>query len=161
MCGVSVPVIPFVHRLLFYERLVRLSVFFKYEPLFKTCCKRVGLNLHVVGGVPQVIGKVLIRLDDNVTMSGVTTFVGSKMAGCPGIEIGTGSRIGYQTTTVTGHGIHIGKHVWIANRVFIVGADGHPLDVQVRMENLLPSKNVLKMRSGFRMVPAYANSSQS
>jgi carbonic anhydrase/acetyltransferase-like protein (isoleucine patch superfamily) len=110
-----------------------------YEPMFKTRCERVGRNFRLIGGIPLLMGKpIRIRIGDDVTICGITTIVGSTMVEDPILEIGSGSYVGYQTTIVTGDGVHIGNHVLIANRVFIAGDDSHPIDPVTRVENRPP-----------------------
>jgi acetyltransferase-like isoleucine patch superfamily enzyme len=149
--SLHMPVIPGLHHALYYERQLRLALwhgFFRvayYEPMFKTRCERVGQNLRLIDGIPMLMGNPMrIRIGDDVTISGVTTFIGSKMVDAPVLEIGNGSYIGYQTTIMTGHGVHIGEHVLIANRIIIAGDNGHPLDSISRMQNLPPSVNDMK-----------------
>jgi acetyltransferase-like isoleucine patch superfamily enzyme len=83
-------------------------------------------------------------IGDDVTISGVTTFVGSKLVSRPVLEIGSGSYIGYQTGIVTGRGVYIGRHVLIANRVFIAAEDNHPLEPIARMKNEPPRLEDIK-----------------
>jgi acetyltransferase-like isoleucine patch superfamily enzyme len=139
------PVIPGLHHVLYHERRMRHAVWsnflrvFYYEPMFKTRCERVGRNFRLIDGIPLLMGNpIRIRIGDDVTISGVTTFVGSKIVDGPILEIGSGSYIGYQTTIVTGAGVHIGNNVLIANRVFIAGDDSHPPDTAARVENRPP-----------------------
>lgn len=143
--SVHMPAIPGLHHALYYERRLRLGIWrgfkrlFYYEPMFKTRCESVGRNLRLIGGIPLLMGNpIRIRIGDDVTISGITTFLGSKMADTPVLDIGSGSYIGYQTTIVTGRGVHIGQHVLIANRVFIAADDGHPLDPIARTQNRPP-----------------------
>lgn len=144
------PVIPFLHQALYYERAARLALWngglriFYYEPMFKARCERVGRNFTLIDGIPVVMGSLRICIGDNVTISGVTTFVGSKMADDPFLDIGSGSYIGYQTGIVSGHGVHIGARVLIANRVFIAGDDGHPVDPASRRANRPPDPKSIK-----------------
>ncbi|WP_447977162.1 acyltransferase [Candidatus Nitrospira bockiana] len=145
------PVIPGVHHVLYDERRIRLAVWHTmlrvlyHEPLFKTRCARVGRNLRLIGGIPLLMGTPIhLVIGDDVTISGVTTFVGSKMVERPVLEIGSGSYIGYQTGIVTGRGVYIGRHVLIANRVFIAAEDNHPLDPIARMQNLPPPIEEIK-----------------
>lgn len=151
MRAIHMPVIPFLHHLLYDERRMRLAIWralvrvVYHEPLFKTQCEKVGRNLRLEGGIPLLMGNpIRIVIGDDVTISGVTTFVGSKMADAPVLTVGHGSSIGYQTTIVTGHGVYIGDHVLIANRVFIAGDDNHPLDAQDRMANRPPPPEEVK-----------------
>lgn len=143
--AIHMPVIPGFHHLLYEERRLRRSMWqsclrvMYYEPLFKTRCAHVGKNLHVIGGLPLLMGNpIRLIVGDNVTLSGVTTFVGSKLVDAPVLEIGSDSYVGYQTTIVTGWGVHIGQHVLIASRVFIAGEDSHPVDPVARMRNAPP-----------------------
>jgi acetyltransferase-like isoleucine patch superfamily enzyme len=144
--SIHAPVIPGFHHLLYKERRVRrwawqtvLRVMY-YEPLFKTQCEQVGKNCHVIGGLPLLMGNpIRLLIGDDVTLSGITTFVGSKLIDRPILEIGDGSYIGYQTTIVTGREVRIGRHVLIANRVFIAGDDSHPIDPIARMRHAPPS----------------------
>ena len=88
--------------------------------------------------------RTTLLLGDHVTISGVTTFVGIKLVSRPVLKIGSGSYIGYQTGIVTGRGVYIGRHVLIANRVFIAVEDSHPLDPIARMRNEPPRLEDLK-----------------
>jgi acetyltransferase-like isoleucine patch superfamily enzyme len=148
---IHMPVIPGVHYLLYNERRLRLAAWrafvrvVYYEPLFKTRCARVGTNLHLIGGIPLLMGNPIhLIIGDDVTISGVTTFVGSKLVSRPVLEIGSGSYIGYQTGIVTGRGVYIGRHVLIANRVFIAAEDNHPLEPIARMKNEPPRLEDIK-----------------
>jgi acetyltransferase-like isoleucine patch superfamily enzyme len=148
--AIHMPVIPVLHHALYNERRTRLALWrgflrvVYYEPMFRTRCEHVGRNLRLDGGIPLLMGRLRIRVGDNVTISGVTTFVGSKMADNPVLAIGSGSYIGYQTGIMTGHGVHIGEHVLIANRVFIAADDGHPLDPTARRAHLPASPGDIK-----------------
>ena len=149
--SIHMPVIPGVHHLLYEERRVRHAVVngllrvLYYEPLFKTQCERVGRNLRIIGGLPQLLGSpIRITVGHDVTLSGVITVVGSKAARDPVLDIGDGSYIGYQTTIVTGRGIHIGRHVLIANRVVIAGDDSHPADPVARRNGEPPAVQDVK-----------------
>jgi acetyltransferase-like isoleucine patch superfamily enzyme len=143
--GISMPVIPGLHQALYQERRLRLTLWQNilrivyWEPLFKSQCEQVGCNLRLLGGIPQLMGaRIRIYIGDDVAISGVTTFVGSKMADAPVLAIGHGSSIGYQTSIITGHGVYIGNHVLIGNRVFLAGDDSHPLDPVERAANRPP-----------------------
>ena len=149
--SIHMPVIPGVHYLLYEERRLRHAVVngllrvLYYEPLFRTQCARVGRNLRIIGGLPQLLGNpIRITVGDDVTLSGVITVVGSKAAHDPVLDIGDGSYIGYQTTIVTGRGIHIGRHVLIANRVVIAGDDSHPTDSVARRNGEPPAVQDVK-----------------
>jgi acetyltransferase-like isoleucine patch superfamily enzyme len=151
MQSVHTPLIPGLHHGLYKERQLRLSLWqtlrrvIYYEPLFKTQCEQVGRNFRLLGGIPHLMGnRIRLFIGDDVTISGVTTFAGSKMADAPILAIGNGTTIGDQTTIVTGHGVHIGDGVVISGRVFIAGDDGHPLDASQRVENRPPRAEDVK-----------------
>lgn len=55
-----------------------------------------------------------------------------------------GSYIGYQTGIIAGRGVHIGRRVLIANRVYIAADDGHPLDPTARAANRPPATDDVK-----------------
>lgn len=151
-----VPVVPGLHHVLYEERRLRhtllgtLARLLYYEPLFRTRCERVGRNFRLIGGLPVLMGApIRIRVGDNVTLSGVTTIVGSKQIDAPTLEIGDGSYIGYQSTLVTGRGITIGRHVLIANRVVLVADDGHPLEAEARIAGRpSPAQDIGSIRIG-------------
>ena len=148
---IHMPVIPGLHGALYHERQLRRSVWHHllrvlyHEPLFKSQCEHVGRNLRVIGGVPHLEGRpIRIRLGDNVTISGVTTFCGSTTAHDPVLQVGSGSRIGYQTTIITGEGVYIGEGVGISFRVFIAGSDAHPRDPVARQQGRPPDSKDVK-----------------
>jgi acetyltransferase-like isoleucine patch superfamily enzyme len=143
--SLHLPVIPGLHHFLYEERRLRHAVWqgllrtAYYEPMFKTRCEQVGHNFRVVGGLPLLMGNpIRLLVGDNVTMCGVTTIVGSKSIDSPILEIGSDSYIGYQVTIVTGRGVHVGRHVLIANRVYLAGEDSHPVDPEARLRHEPP-----------------------
>ena len=122
-------------RVLYYERAGRIMAWYNltrvlyYEPLFKARCDRVGRRFVITDrGMPLVMGHLRIVVGDNVGVSAVTTFAGSKLADDPVLEIGDGTNIGYQCVITVGPRVTIGKHCMIASRTFIAGADNHPID---------------------------------
>jgi acetyltransferase-like isoleucine patch superfamily enzyme len=127
---------------LFFDRLL---CFFYYEPLFKTQCEEVGRNFRLIAGIPLLLGTpIRLVIGNDVKISGITTFVGSKQARYPVLRIGSGSSIGHETGIVTGRGIYIGERVRIGNRVFIAADDSHPVDPDARRQNLPPPAEAVK-----------------
>lgn len=130
----ELPEMRFLYKVLYHERAVRLALWRNvvrtvyHQPVFKARCDEVGKGLYVYGGIPQVMGHLRLILGERVIISGVTTFVGSKLVDAPTLEVGDGSHIGYQVTITVGPRVTIGKHVMVANRCTILGADMHPLD---------------------------------
>lgn len=151
MQRIHIPMVPGLHSIMYHERRARLSLWgnliriLYHEPLFKSQCERFGRNVRVIGGVPQLLGQPMrIRIGDNVEISGVTTFCGSKTDHPPVLEVGSGSHIGYQTGIVTGKGVYIGNNVLIANRVYIAADDSHPLSLHDRTANRPPRQEDIK-----------------
>lgn len=132
------PTIPPLHRFLYYEWKSRrafghyLKRIFYNEPLFKSICRKVGDRFCLVNGIPWIEGQLDIYIGDNVTLNGITTLVGATVQEKPSLYIGDGSYIGYQVTITVGPLVKIGRNVLIADRVSLIGYDGHPLDPVAR-----------------------------
>jgi len=133
-----------IHARLHAERVCRLTLWhllrqiFYYEPIFKAACESVGKNFELHAGIPLVMGFLRIWIGDDVRLSGLTTFVGSKMIHDPVLEIGSRTTIGHETSIVVGKGVHIGPGVTIGNGVSIFADDSHPLDPIARAQNAPP-----------------------
>jgi len=92
----------------------------------------VGVRLHLDGGIPLIIGHLRLRLGNDVRISGTTTFSAATRADEPVLEIGDHTYVGYQVGISVGARVSLGRHVLVANRVFLAGDDGHPLDPVAR-----------------------------
>jgi acetyltransferase-like isoleucine patch superfamily enzyme len=142
--GLNMPVVRPLHVALRVERGVRRTLwerawsFMYYEPMFKTLCASCGRHLRLFGGIPQVYGDLVMLVGDNVTMHGVSTFIGAKTVAKPTLAIGDSTYLGYQMEISVGRSVTIGRHVLIANRVALLGYDHHPLDPIARAKNLPP-----------------------
>jgi len=104
-----------------------------HEPVFRARCERVGKRLTLFGGAPQIYGHLRIRVGDDVTLHGVTTFATSKVFDEPQLKIGDRTYVGYQVTVSAAKQVEIGNDCLIADRVFIADNDGHPLDMEKRI----------------------------
>jgi acetyltransferase-like isoleucine patch superfamily enzyme len=130
----EVPMVRPLHLALYHERMFRLTVWSNllrilyYQPMFRARCVSVGRGLRLEEGVPIVLGDLRIRIGEGARISGTTTFVASPASREPVLEIGDSSYIGYQVSISVGARVSIGSHVLLANRVFLAGDDGHPLD---------------------------------
>lgn len=136
------PTIRPLHRFLYYERKSRrafgsyLKRVFYNEPLFRSICREVGERFCLVNGIPWIEGHLDIYIGKNVTLNGITTLSGATVWERPSLYIGDGSYIGYQVTMTVGPIIKIGRNALIADRVSLIGYDGHPLDPIQRMNHL-------------------------
>jgi acetyltransferase-like isoleucine patch superfamily enzyme len=128
----EVPVIPLLHPFLYRERQARLTFLhfltrsFYYSPLFKSQCRRVGRRLDLIGGIPLIMGHLCLELGDDVTIHGVSTFIGAKVFDNPTLTIGNNSHLGYMLMINVGRDVTIGNNVLIGARVTIMSYDGHP-----------------------------------
>jgi acetyltransferase-like isoleucine patch superfamily enzyme len=135
---VNIPCVPLVHRPLYWAHrglttgLVHASRVLYFQPLFAARCEAVGPGLFIERGLPLVQGHLRIRLGNDVRMAGRATFAAARRSEAPLLEVGSHSYVGYQVTINVGASVTIGRHVLIANRVFIAGDDGHPLDPAAR-----------------------------
>ncbi len=133
--GFEMPTLRPLFKVLYYERKARLAIWrnliriLYQEPMFKSRCDSVGRRFMLRdGGIPLVLGHLRLRIGSQCVISGVTTLAASKLADDPVLELGDGTRIGYQSVILVGERVTIGRHVMIANRCFIAGADNHHPD---------------------------------
>jgi len=139
--SINMPVVPLLHPLLYAEREFRLSLwhslkqFLYYEPLFKSRCEKVGKGLKLFVGIPQIIGDLRLIVGNNVTLHGVSTFIGVKIFDKPILRIGDNTHLGYQVGITVGCDVSIGDNVLIGNRVGIFTYDMHPIDPAERIAN--------------------------
>ncbi len=134
--GVSVPVIPGIHKFLYHEWACRTSVWHDfwrvvyYEPMFKSMCKEVGPGFKMYyggNGITRIIGDLQIYLGSNVTIFDNTAFVGLKVLNKPELHVGSNTYIGPDVKFRVGKKIKIGKNCFISSR-FISDNPGHSLD---------------------------------
>ena len=137
----NVPVIPGLHHALLAERRFRkgplrllASKIYK-EPLLRLQCESVGRDLLILEEMPKIIGNLRARLGAQVTLGGQQTWIAAGSGTAKTLEIGDDTGIGHRTELIVGESIKIGSHVMIANRVSMMGFDGHPLDPYARVRN--------------------------
>ena len=142
----DVPVIPGLHHLLLAERRFRrgpLRLLWSkvYDtPLLRLQCESVGEGLLLFEGMPKIMGNLRIRLGARVKLNGEQVWIASGSGEAKILEIGDDSGIGHRTELIVGEFIKIGHHVMIANRVSLIGFDGHPLDPYARARNEPPRR---------------------
>lgn len=135
----EVPSIIAVHKPLYWLHTTTRNLFSNlarvlyWTPLFKSRLSYVGKQFYLYSGMPLVLGKLDIRIADQVRMSGLTTLCGRSSAQqTPQLIIGSNVDIGWQNTLAVGSKIQIGDNVRLAGKVFLAGFPGHPLDPQKR-----------------------------
>lgn len=139
----SCPCIQPIHKFFWWEREVRLGLWrwflkaFYYTPLFTSRCYKVGKNLNLVNGLPEVNENIRIIIGDNVCIYGKdNSFGGGKIKKDPILEIGDYTFIGPGVKIGICENLSIGRYCLVAARVIISDNDGHPLDWKKRRERL-------------------------
>lgn len=138
------PVIPGFHHLLLEERRFRRGVLrlawnkIYEEPLFRLQCEKVGAGLLLFEQMPKIMGNLRINIGERVKLNGGQTWISTGAGDVRRLDIGDDSGLGYGTELIIGESISIGRHVMIANRVSLLGYDGHPLDPFARARNEPP-----------------------
>ncbi|MDC4227951.1 MAG: hypothetical protein MPW15_27905 [Candidatus Manganitrophus sp.] len=115
--------------------------------------REVGPRFRLVSGIPWVEGYLDIRIGADVTLNGITTLAGATVWEKPALEIGDDSYIGYQVTITVGPRVRIGRHVLIADRVSLIGYDGHPQDPVERRNHRPAPKRRMDGRLSSRTMP--------
>jgi acetyltransferase-like isoleucine patch superfamily enzyme len=134
----NVPIVPGVHHLLLAERRFRrgpLRLLWSkiYDtPLLRMQCASVGPGLLLFEGQPKIMGNLRVTIGARVKLNGEQVWIATGRGVERTLEIGDDSGIGHRTELIVGESIKIGRNVMIANRVSLVGYDGHPLDPYAR-----------------------------
>lgn len=140
----NVPVVPGFHSLLLAERQFRRGPLrllwnkFYSEPLFRLQCDSVGAGILLFEDMPKIMGNLRVTLGERVKLSGKQTWIAAGSGAEKLLTIGDDSGIGYGTELIVGESINIGRCVMIANRISLMGFDGHPLDPFARARNEPP-----------------------
>jgi acetyltransferase-like isoleucine patch superfamily enzyme len=104
-----------------------------YTPLFQSRLVRPASGLRVWGGLPLIMGDLLIEIGRNCVLSGQSVFTGRAAGGqVPSLVIGDNTEIGYANQFAVGRKIVIGANVLTASNCFFAGYPGHPLDPEAR-----------------------------
>jgi acetyltransferase-like isoleucine patch superfamily enzyme len=140
----SFPVIPGLHRLLLEERRFRrgpLSHLWSkvyHEPLLRLQCDSIGPDLLVLENMPKILGNLRVSVGARVALGGEQVWIAGGPGAAKTLEIGDDAKIGYAVEFVVGDSIKIGRNTNIANRVLLMGYDGHPADPFARARNEPP-----------------------
>jgi acetyltransferase-like isoleucine patch superfamily enzyme len=110
---------------------------FLWTPMFKARIETCGRHLFLYGGFPMVTGPVHIHVGNDCRISGQTTMSGRwSGVSVPELKIGSNVDIGWRSTLAIGRRIVIGNNVRIAERAFLAGYPGHPLNAEARAAGL-------------------------
>jgi acetyltransferase-like isoleucine patch superfamily enzyme len=132
------PVIPGLHHLLLEERRFRKGPLrhlwskIYHEPLLRLQCESVGNGLQVLEDMPKILGNLRVRLGARVALGGEQVWIAAGGGAERHLDIDDDASLGHAVELVVGDCITIGKHARLANRVSLIGYDGHPADPYAR-----------------------------
>jgi acetyltransferase-like isoleucine patch superfamily enzyme len=108
-----------------------------WTPLFLSRVETEAAGLRLDGGMPQVIGPLRLRIGRDCRINGRTTFAARPSTEPPPLlEIGDNVGISWLTSISVGTRVVLGDNVRIAQRCFLAGYPGHPLDAAERAAGL-------------------------
>ncbi len=140
--GMTVPVIPGLHRFLYREWAARTLAWHNfwrivyYEPMFKSMCREVGpgFKLWYAGnGICRLRGNLIVRLGENVTMFDNTGLTGLRIFDEPELVVGGNTYIGPLARILVARRISIGAHCILGSRVMLMDNPGHPVEAADRL----------------------------
>jgi len=141
--GTRVPVIRPVHRALYAaqattrEAIAQAMRIAWWTPLFLSRVESPAPGLRLDGGMPQVLGALRITMGRDCRINGRTTFSARPSTQPqPSLEIGDNVGISWLTSISVGTRVVLGNNVRIAQRCFLAGYPGHPLDAADRAAHL-------------------------
>jgi serine acetyltransferase len=141
--GARVPVIRPLHGALYAaqdavrEALHQALRIGWWTPLFLTRVETKAEGLRLDGGMPQVLGPLRIVMGSDCRINGKTTFSARPSTRPqPVLEIGDNVGISWQTSISVGTKVVLGNNVRIAQRCFLAGYPGHPMDAEDRAAGL-------------------------
>ena len=141
------PSVPLIHPLLAAERRFRkgflrhLASKVYYAPLLRRRANTVGSNLVLYENMPKILGNLMIRLGDRITLSGEQVWCACGDSRPKDLIIGSDSYVGFGVEIFVGTEVIVGEHVLIANHVLINGYDGHPTDPLARARGEGPGES--------------------
>ena len=105
------------------------------EPVLRSVCESVGTHLRAER-LPYMRGKGSLRIGNHVNLSGRSCFYFiHNVSERPLIDIGDHTFIGNGCTFSAGREIRVGEHCLISALVRIHDNDGHPLDIERRLNH--------------------------
>lgn len=133
--GISVPVIPGLHKFLYHEWALRTAMWHDfwrvvyYEPMFKSMCKEVGPGFKMYyggNGITRIAGNLNIYIGSNVTMFDNVSLAGLKIFDDPELRIGDNTYISPRTRFMVAKSVVIGSWSLVGCRI-VMDNSGHPI----------------------------------
>ena len=141
--GARMPVIRPLHRALFglqgaiREAVAQAMRICWWTPLFLSRIETDAPGLRLDGGMPQMIGPLRVRIGRDCRINGRTTFSARPSSlPQPSLEIGDNVGISWLTSISVGTRVVLGNNVRVAQRCFLAGYPGHPMDAADRAAGL-------------------------
>lgn len=141
--GARVPVIRPLHGALYAAQATIREAWHQalrigwWTPLFLSRVETPAAGLRLDGGMPQVLGPLRLRIGRDCRINGRTTFAARPSTlPQPVLEIGDNVGISWLTSISVGTRIVLGNNVRIAQRCFLAGYPGHPIDAEDRAAGL-------------------------
>ena len=140
------------YRCLFIERQIRIhslrqvATILYYEPMFRAKCRKVGTGFKYVKlhqNFPYFSGNLTIIMGNRVTVHSRSTFSGGRIYSSPKLEVGDGTYLGPGFSVGVAKRVTIGSDCLIGE-VTIMDNDGHPLDLEKRINNYPVEKENIK-----------------
>lgn len=105
---------------------------FYYQPIFIARCNKVGNNLNLRDGLPEIHGDLSITIGEGCTIAGSARFLSGHSCDSPKLTIGDNTNINENVWIGIARSVTIGSYVRIARNVLIIDNPGHPLDALQR-----------------------------
>lgn len=128
----SIPIPKEITRLLYIERGIRHNFIhwftnkFYYEPMLRSRCTSVGMNLRTDGDIPLISGNGRIIIGDNVKIGNRNAWILSpNLYECPELIIGDNTVINYQVGISVECKVEIGSNCVIAGESIIFDNNSH------------------------------------
>ena len=141
--GARMPVIRPLHRALYAlqggirDALAQAMRIGWWTPLFLSRIETDAPGLRLDGGMPQLLGPLRVRIGRDCRINGRTTFAARPSSEPqPVLEIGNNVGISWMTSISVGTRVVLGDNVRVAQRCFLAGFPGHPLDAADRAAGL-------------------------
>jgi len=131
------PVPSSIGKALYAERVIRHAVIywflnkFYYEPMLRSKCTRVGINLRTDGDIPLIFGSGRVLIGDNIRIGNRGAWILSpNLFDCPELIIGDNTTINHQVCISVECRVEIGKNCQIAGETNIFDNNSHSIHYQ-------------------------------
>lgn len=114
-----------------------LTRFYRY-PLFVSRCARVGQNLNISEGFPQITGHTRIYIGNDVRIRARCAVFSGRTFDEPALVLEDGVVVGDRVAFSVNKRVVVGAGTQIGSRCYISDNDGHPRDPEARIKGVPP-----------------------